>query len=63
MIAAIVTGVILGVIYSFTPELTRHADSGTRIAIDAIAALFAGLVFIGYAQFVRWIRRLENPKS
>lgn len=63
MIAAIGTGIIFGAIYRFVPALTRHVDSGTAMVIDAIAALFAGLVFIGYAQFVRWIRRLENPKS
>lgn len=63
MAAAIVTGAIFGAIYTFVPALTRHVDSGMAIVIDVLAALFAGVVLIGYAQFVRWIRRRENSKS
>lgn len=63
MIAAMAAGAIFGAIYTFVPALTRHVDSGVALVIDAIAALFAGAVLVGYALFVRWIRRRENTKS
>ena len=63
LIGAILVGGFLGAVVRLVPQFTVHADSGSRIIIDGIAVVIAGIVFVGYAKYVDWERKRSKRNS
>ena len=63
LIAAVFLGGLLGAVVSLVPQFTASVDASSALLIDGGVALLAGLVFAGYAKYVRWEQKRSKHDS
>lgn len=61
-IAALLVCAFFGTIVSLVPQLTLSMNATDRLVVDAIAAVVAGVVLIGYIKFVQWVQKSSSHK-